>query len=137
MTKKLLFVSTMLLVFTFVAVAADVTGKWTGEVPGRGGNMAPITLTLKAEGTKLTGTVLGGGGGRGGGGGGAAMPREISDGKVDGNNISFTVKVEAGGQTRTTTYTGTLAGEELKMKSTREGQNGPQTAEFTAKRSTT
>jgi len=136
MTKKLLFVTTMLLVFTFAAVAADVTGKWTGEVPGRGGNMAPITLTLKAEGTKLTGTVLGGGGGRGGGGG-AAMPREISDGKIDGDNISFKVSFDAGGQTRTTTYTGTIVGNELKMKSTREGQNGPQTAEFTAKRSTT
>ena len=126
----------MLLVFAFSAVAADVTGKWVGEVQGRNG-ATPITITLKAEGAKLTGTVLGGGGGRGGGGGGAPMPREISDGKVDGNNISFTVKFDAGGQTRTNTYTGTLAGEELKMKSTRETQNGPQTTEFTAKRSTT
>ena len=29
MTKKLLFVTTILLVVAFVAVAADVTGKWT------------------------------------------------------------------------------------------------------------
>jgi hypothetical protein len=136
MIKKLLFVTTLLLVFTFAAVAADVTGKWTGEVQGRGGNMAPITLTLKAEGTKLTGTVLGGGGGRGGGGG-APMPVEIADGKIDGDNISFTTKVDRGGQVRTTTFTGTLVGGDLKMKSVREGQNGPQTAEFTAKKSAT
>ena len=53
------------------------------------------------------------------------MPREISDGKVEGDNISFKVSFDAGGQTRTTTYTGTIVGNELKMKSTREGQNGP------------
>lgn len=91
---------------------------------------------MKADGGKLTGTVLGGGGGRGGGGG-APQPREISDGKVDGANISFTVKAEFNGQTRVTTYSGTLAGDEIKMKQTREGQNGPQTAEYTVKRSTT
>jgi hypothetical protein len=135
MTKKLLFATTILLVCAFGALAADVTGKWTGQVAGRNGPQ-DITLNLKAEGGKLTGTVLGGGGGRQAGGG-TPMPREISDGKVDGNNISFKVSFDAGGQTRTTTYTGTLAGEELKMKQTREGRNGPQTAEFALKRSAT
>jgi hypothetical protein len=82
----------------------------------------------------LTGTFLGGGGR---GGGGTPQPREISDGKIDGANISFTVKAEFNGQTRVTTYSGTVAGDEIKMKQTREGQNGPQTAEYTVKRSTT
>jgi hypothetical protein len=135
MTKKLLFASTILLVYAFGALAADVTGKWTGQVAGRNGPQ-DITLNLKSEGAKLTGTVLGGGGGRGGGGG-AAMPREISDGKVDGDNISFKVSFDAGGQVRTTTYTGTVVGGEINMKSTREGQNGPQTAEFKVKKATT
>lgn len=132
MKRKLLTITTLLLALTFAAFAADVTGKWTGQVQGRNGAQ-DIAFTLKADGAKLTGTVTGGGGGRGGGGG-APMPREISDGKVDGANVSFTVKFEAGGQVRETKYTGTLAGDELKMKSTREGQNGPQTAEFTMKR---
>ena len=35
MTKKLLFVMTILLVVAFVASAADVTGKWTYEMAGR------------------------------------------------------------------------------------------------------
>jgi hypothetical protein len=47
------------------------------------------------------------------------------------------VSFDAGGQTRTTTYTGTLAGEELNMKQTREGQNGPQTADFKLKKAST
>ena len=131
MKRKLLTMTTLLLAFAFGAFAADVSGKWTGQVQGRNGAQ-DVTVTLKADGAKLTGTVLGGGGGRGGGG--APQAREISDGKVDGANISFTVKVENNGQTRVTNYTGTLAGDELKMKQTREGQNGPQSSEFTLKR---
>ncbi len=143
MTKKLLFVFTILLVVAFVAMAADITGKWVAEQPGRNGGPArQITFDLKADGATLTGTMTGGmGGGRrgGGGGGGGAAPqaREISDGKIDGNNISFTVKVEFNGNTMVTKYEGTLSGDELKLKVNREGRNGPTTSELTAKRSTT
>ncbi len=142
MTKKLLFVFTILLVVAFVAMAADITGKWVAEQPGRnGGPGRQITFDLKADGATLTGTMTGGmGGGRrggGGGGGGAPQAREISDGKIDGNNISFTVKVEFNGNTMVTKYEGTLSGDELKLKVNREGRNGPTTTEMTAKRSTT
>jgi hypothetical protein len=136
-----------MLVVAFALMAADITGKWVAEQPGRnGGPPRQTTLDLKANGATLTGTVTGGGGGGGrrgggggGGGGGAAAPqaREISDGKVDGNNISFTVKVEFNGNTMVSKYEGTLSGDELKLKVTRDGQNGPTTTELTAKRSTT
>jgi hypothetical protein len=81
-------------------------------------------------------------GGMGGGprrGGVAAVPRAlaISDGKVDGNNISFTVKVDFNGNTMVSKYEGTLSGDELKLKVNREGRNGATTSELTAKRSTT
>ena len=146
MTKKLLFVVTLMLVVAFALMAADITGKWVAEQPGRnGGPPRQTTFDLKANGATLTGTMTGGGGGggrRGGGGGGggggrAPQAREISDGKVDGNNISFTVKVEFNGQSMVTKYEGTLSGDELKLKVTRDGQNGPTTSEMTAKRSTT
>jgi hypothetical protein len=89
MTKKLLFVMTILLVASFALMAADVSGKWTFEQPGRGGNPGrPVTITLKADGAKLTGSVPG----FARGGGEAPPPAEITDGKVDGNNVSFTVK---------------------------------------------
>ena len=39
------------------AFAADVTGKWVGQVPGRDGQMRETTLNLKADGSNLTGTV--------------------------------------------------------------------------------
>ena len=151
MTKKLLFVFAILLAVAFVAAAADVSGKWTYEQPGRGGNPVTVTITLKADGAKLTGTVLGGfgGGGRGRGRGGdngsaaptpppAPTPVEISDGKVDGNTITFTVKREGPNGTMTTSYKGTLDGDTLQLEITRPGRNGgdPQTAKFTAKRAT-
>jgi hypothetical protein len=139
MTKKLLFVMTILLVVSFVAVAADVTGKWTYEAPGMGGRPArPTTITLKADGSKLTGTVPGFGG-RGGGGGTPPADQEISNGKVDGNNISFEVKRQTQNGEFVSKYEGTLNGDELKLKITRPGMQGgdPTTTEVVAKRSTT
>src|SRR6516162_7498371 len=101
MTKKLLFVTAILLVASFALMAADVSGKWTFEQPGRGGNPGrPVTITLKADGNKLTGSVPGMGRG------GDAPPIEITDGKVDGNNVSFSVKREFNGNSFVTKYEG-------------------------------
>jgi len=122
----------------FAALAADVTGKWVAEVQGRNGNTQQMTFTLKAEGSALTGTVMGGmGGRRGGGGGGAPQAAEISNGKVDGDKVSFEVKREFNGNEFVTKYEGTLSGDTLNLKETRNGQNGPTTRDISAKRSTT
>ena len=138
MTRKLLFVTTILLMAGFAALAADVTGKWVAEVQGRNGNTQQMTFTLKAEGSALTGTVMGGmGGRRGGGGGGAPQAAEISNGKVDGDKVSFEVKREFNGNEFVTKYEGTLSGDTLNLKETRNGQNGPTTRDISAKRSTT
>jgi hypothetical protein len=133
MTKKLLLVITILLVASLAVMAADVSGKWTFEQPGRGGNPGrPVTVTLKAEGSTLTGSMPAGG--RGGNG----EPIAITDGKVDGNNVSFTVKREFNGNSFVTKYEGTVNGDEMKLKITRTGQDGtPMTNEVVAKRSTT
>jgi len=135
MTKKLLFVVTILLVASFALMAADVSGKWTFEQPGRGGNPGrPVTITLKADGAKLTGSVPG----MGRGGDNPPPPTEITDGKVDGNNVSFTVKREFNGNTMVQKYEGTVSGDEMKLKITRTGQDGtPMTNDVVAKRSTT
>jgi hypothetical protein len=131
MTKKLLFVLTILLIASFALMAADVSGKWTYEAPGRGGNPGrPVTITLKADGATLTGTVP-----AGGRGGEENPPIEITDGKVDGNNISFTVKREFNGNSMVAKYEGVVNGDELKLKITRNGRDGtPMTNEVVAKR---
>lgn len=134
MTKKLLFVTTILLVIAIGAFAADVSGKWTYEQAGRNGGPArQVTITLKQDGSTLTGSVPG----FARGGGEAPPPTQITNGKVEGDKVSFEVKREMGGNTMVTKYEGTVAGDEMKLKMTRDTQNGPMTSDVVAKRSTT
>jgi hypothetical protein len=104
------------------AFAADVSGKWTGEMPGRGGQARPVTLTLKADGGSLSGTM-----------GGGQNEAPISDGKVDGDNVSFKVVREFNGNSMTMLYKGMVSGDDLKLTVTREGGEG-QSREVTLKR---
>jgi len=133
MTKKLLFVTTLLLVVAIAAFAADVSGKWTYEMAGRqGGPARQVTITLKQDGNKLTGEVPGMGRG------GQQMPAtQITNGKVDGDNVYFEVVREFQGNTMTTKYEGTVSGDEMKLKITRDTPNGPMTNEVTAKKGST
>ena len=70
------------------AFAADVTGKWSGTVsmktPDGQTNEQPAWLALKQSGTALTGTA----------GPSADRQSEIKDGKIDGDQLEFRVKVE-------------------------------------------
>jgi hypothetical protein len=134
MIKKLLFVVTLALVGAFSLLAADVSGKWIAEQPGRnGGAPRQTTFTLKADGMKLTGSMTGGMGR----GGAAPAAIEITDGKIDGDKVSFTVKRETPNGSMETKYSGTVAGDELKLKFTMQGPDGPMDRELVAKRGTT
>jgi hypothetical protein len=115
----------ILAVFVLLAVAyaaSNVDGTWTGQRPGRDGNMMPVTFKFKAEGNTLTGSTT-------------MRDNEIpiSDGKISGNDISFTVKMEFGGNTMVTKYTGTISGNEMKLKGQREGSD--RVTEITLKKS--
>jgi len=105
------------------AFAADATGKWTGDVPGRGGQTRPQNMEFKVDGGALTGSVSGPNG--------SSTP--ISDGKVDGDNITFKVVREFNGNTIKQVYVGTISGDSINFKVTTEGREGP-AREFTAKR---
>ena len=110
----------------FTAVAADVTGKWTAQVPGRNGT-TENTFVLKQEGNKLTGSITGGRGG----------DAQITDGKMDGDTISFTVVRNFGGNEVKQHFKGTVSGSEIKFTRTMEGgQGGAAPVEFTAKKAT-
>jgi hypothetical protein len=63
------------------------------------------------------------------------METQISEGKVDGDNISFKIAMQMGGNSMTSEYTGTVSGNELKLKISRPGRDGsPMVTEATAKR---
>ena len=55
--------SALMGIFAFAAFAADITGKWTAKVPGRGGTMQIDTFVFWADGAQLTGTLRAGPGG--------------------------------------------------------------------------
>ncbi|MGD0500386.1 MAG: hypothetical protein ABSC23_18345 [Bryobacteraceae bacterium] len=135
MTKKVVLAGMVLLVVALVALAADaVTGKWVYQQPGRGGgDPVQVTLDLKADGANLTGSVL-----MPAFGGGAPAPIAISNGKADGNNISFDVVREYNGNSMKSSYKGVVSGSDMKLSVTRMGRDGtPTTTDFAAKKSTT
>jgi hypothetical protein len=88
----------------WVSFAADIDGKWTGQVQGRNGPQTQ-TIMLKASGNTLTGSVQGRQG----------EPVEISNGTIDGANISFSVVREFGGNKITQEFKGALSGGDLKL----------------------
>jgi opacity protein-like surface antigen len=125
MTKQRFSVLAGTLAVLLVAAlqAADVTGKWVAQVPGRDGQTRETTFTFKAEGDKLTGSVSGRQG---------DVP--ITDGKISGDDLSFTVVMNFQGNEVKMLYKGKVAGAEIKFTRQREG--GDQTQEFVAKRQT-
>lgn len=121
--RMVLFAAAFVLAAVALAWAADVSGKWVAQVPGRGGQTREQTFTLKAEGGKLTGTVTG-------------MQGEtpIADGTVKGDDISFTQTFNPPqGDPVKVRYVGKVSGDEIKFTRTREGSDQPG-QEFTAKR---
>jgi hypothetical protein len=98
-----------LLALAATAFAADVTGTWTAQAPGRSGGMTTQTFTFKVEGAKLTGTVAG-----------PAGQLPILDGKVDGESISFRQSLPLPIGAVTVTYTGVVntgaKGDTIEMK---------------------
>ena len=114
------------LLATALMWAADVTGKWTAEMPGRGGNTMTMNINLKADGNNLTGTMSGRRG-----------DTQISDGKIDGDNVSFSVVHEFNGNQFKQTYKGKVDGDTIHFTVTTEGggMGNGRTRQFDAKRS--
>jgi hypothetical protein len=117
--KSRLVVICLVALSSFV-LAQSVDGTWTAEVQGGRGPQT-LTITLKADGGKLTGSA---GGGRGG-------PVDITDGTISGADLKFKTKQMGRGGEIVMTWAGTLKGDEIAFSRTPEGGQ-PQT--FTAKR---
>jgi hypothetical protein len=110
-----LLVCALLALFTVSCSKGGINGKWIAEMQGRDGQTRQTTFNFKAEGNKLTGTVSGRGG-----------DQPISDGEINGDDISFTVTANFRGNEMKMLYKGKLAGNEIKFTRTREGGNRPE-----------
>jgi hypothetical protein len=116
MTKRFAWLVALFAIACFVVLAAGIDGKWTATTQGKKGPQTQ-TLTLKAEGEKLTGTIDNGRGGV-----------DISEGMIHGNEVMFKVVREFNGNKVEQNYKGTLSGDDLKM--TVDGGRGPQDVAF-------
>jgi len=85
------------------ALAGDVTGKWKATMATPNGSRETV-MNLKADGAKLTGTVSGRGG-----------DTEITDGKSEGDTISFAVVRNFNGNEMKMLYKGKVSGAEIKF----------------------
>jgi hypothetical protein len=103
------------LLLACVVLAADVAGKWTGQMPTRG-ETANVTFDFKEAGGKVSGTMTGPQG-----------EVTLQDVKVEGDQISFSTM---GGNAKIL-FKGTVSGDEIKMSRMREGG---QAREFSLKR---
>jgi hypothetical protein len=108
----------------------DPTGTWTWTGPGRNGNPGrEQTLTLKAEGDKLTGTLS-----SPGRDGGQARETKIEHGKLSGDEVSFDVTRENQGNSFTTKYKGKVNGDSITGKMSFERNGESRDVDWNAKR---
>jgi len=84
------------------AKAADVSGTWKGTFDFEGSSV-PVTINLKIDGTKVTGTVEGL----------PTTPTEIHDGALTGDTVSFWVNTDYEGQTYKLVYKGKVAADQI------------------------
>jgi hypothetical protein len=103
-----------------IAFAADVSGTWTASFETQVGTQT-YTYELHAQGSALTGKTKGN----------LTGENAISDGKVDGNKISFVEKATYQGMPLVFNYTGELKGDQIHFKRELMGFPGE---EFDAKR---
>jgi hypothetical protein len=103
MFQRFMIAGTLILWAAAVALAAapnPVDGHWQGTVSGPNGDFT-LNFTFKADGTKLTGTVETPNG-----------EQAISDGKIEGDKLSFNTKF----QDDVIEHQGTISGDTIQLK---------------------
>lgn len=114
--------SILLVLCGVAAWAADVTGTWkaTAETPN---GTIERTFVFKVDGDKLTGETTS-----------QMMGKStIMDGKVDGDNVSFSIIVKFQDNEMKLNYKGKVEGSQIKFHVERDGGGGP-SLEWNAKK---
>jgi hypothetical protein len=104
MGKTAALILGVLLLAAAPVFAADVDGKWTGTMSTPGGDF-PVSFVFKADGAKLTGTMIGMEG----------MELPITNGKIEGDKIAYTVNIDFGGMMLELIYKGVVTASEIKL----------------------
>lgn len=116
------FFLSLLFVIVFTASAADVSGTWKAAIETPNGPFE-TTFSFKTDGDKLTGSTSN-----------RFMENApISDGKIEGDQISFVVVGSFNGGEVKVNYKGKVVGDEIRLSFEVAGRDGA--LEMTAKRS--
>jgi hypothetical protein len=113
---------TLMALFAFAASAADISGNWKGTAEGPNGAIER-SFTFKQDGAKLTGETNSQFTGK----------STITDGKVEGDTVTFSITAKFQDNEMKLTYKGKITGDTIKLSSD-FGGNG-QTIEWTLKKS--
>jgi hypothetical protein len=103
MVRKTLLAVLFLAIGSVAALAADFNGKWTADVTTLRGTQT-LTFDFHVEGAALTGKIT--------------SPRgdsDIADGKIDGDNITFSQVVNFNGTDMKIVYSGKVDGDGIKF----------------------
>ena len=119
--KRLALFALVIVLVEHVALAADISGRWTAQTPARGGGTDTTTFEFRVDGKTLAGTVRM-----------AGRDYTIKGGTIDGETVRFHVTVNIGREVKFV-HTGTVAGEEIRFVREIEGLGVKST--FVAKRS--
>ena len=112
-----------LFISSIAALAADVSGNWKAAAEGPNG-VIERTFVLKVEGAKLTGETVSSFAGK----------STINDGKVDGDNLTFTIKMKLQDNEMTMNYKGKVVSKDEIKFTAESAAGGGQTREWLAKR---
>lgn len=115
MDRKTLALALALVSTLVLAYAVNVDGTWSGELHTREGGAFQVTLTLKAQVDKLTGTY----------GQGAMEDVNIENGRLSGDTVTFSITRQVRDQQIKISYTGKVEGNTMKLTSQREGSQRP------------
>lgn len=108
--------------FASALSAADISGAWKGTADTPNGTVER-TFTFKQEGTKLTGETNSNFTGK----------STITDGKVEGDDVTFTIVAKIQDNEMKLNYKGKIAGDEITFNVEFPGGDGPQ-IKYVAKR---
>ena len=123
MIKKALVLTGLIAMFSLAALAADLSGTWTGIFHTREGGAFETNLVLKASGDALTGTFQQGNNDE----------IQIENGKVNGDQVTFSVTRGSGDKTRKINFTGKVDGTNMKLTVQPEGATRTQEIDLTKK----
>src|SRR5712671_3335254 len=109
-----------------LAGAADLAGTWRFEQTSNNGRKRVITYVFRTDGNQFTGDFAT-----------LTERREILNGVIDSNKITFDTRFEFDEPGRLTPFTGEINGDELKITPARPPQNGRPPQVTTLKRIST